>query len=129
MTVAIDFDGVLHKYSMGWADGTCYDPPLDGAIEFLKDQMLTNSVFIFSTRMPEHIIEWFTKYAPEIPTESITVGTQFYNKMGVIGVTRQKIVAHVYVDDRGITFVGNFDKLKNQIENFKTWQQLTKQTM
>ena len=30
-TAAVDFDGVLHKFSKYWHDGTIYDPPFAGA--------------------------------------------------------------------------------------------------
>lgn len=46
----IDFDGTIHKYSNGWADGTIYDIPNDGAkeaIDTLKDRY---EIVIFSTR-------------------------------------------------------------------------------
>ena len=50
-TVAVDFDGVIHKYSKGWHDGTCYDEPMEGAEDFLHDLMRNPnySVFILST--------------------------------------------------------------------------------
>ena len=34
--IAIDFDGVIHKSSKGFHDGTIYDDPVDGAIESIK---------------------------------------------------------------------------------------------
>ena len=34
--VAIDFDGVVHRNSKGFHDGTVYDPPMEGAIEAIK---------------------------------------------------------------------------------------------
>src|SRR3989304_2607402 len=49
--VAIDFDGVLHKYSREWDDGTIYDDPVDGAadaMQALLDHGL--EVVIYSTR-------------------------------------------------------------------------------
>jgi hypothetical protein len=60
----IDFDGVIHQYSRGWADGTAYDPPMDGAREAL--QRLTEQgyeVVIFSTRPADQIRTWLEFYA------------------------------------------------------------------
>ena len=35
-TIAIDFDGVIHKNSKGFYDGTVYDEPVDGVKEGLE---------------------------------------------------------------------------------------------
>ena len=35
-TIAIDFDGVIHKNSKGYHDGSIYDEPLEGTKEALK---------------------------------------------------------------------------------------------
>ena len=34
--IAIDFDGVIHKNTKGFYDGTVYDEPVEGAIEAIK---------------------------------------------------------------------------------------------
>ena len=34
--IAIDFDGVIHKNTKGFHDGTVYDEPVEGAIEAIK---------------------------------------------------------------------------------------------
>ena len=33
--IAIDFDGVIHKNSKGFHDGTIYDEPIEGVIKGL----------------------------------------------------------------------------------------------
>ncbi|MFD8279720.1 hypothetical protein ACFV47_11055 [Streptomyces solisilvae] len=39
MTIAIDFAGVIHAYSGGWADGTIYDLPFPDALDGLRTRM------------------------------------------------------------------------------------------
>ena len=36
-TIAIDFDGVIHKNSKGYHDGTIYDEIITGSFESLKN--------------------------------------------------------------------------------------------
>jgi hypothetical protein len=88
-TVLVDFDGVIHKYSHGWTDGTVYDIPYDGAKEGLKElEELGYTVVIFSTRNRDDIREWLRKYNFE-PYE----------------VTNVKIPAEALIDDRAIRFI------------------------
>ncbi len=36
LKIAVDFDGVIHRYSKGWHDGTIYDPPMDGCYDAMN---------------------------------------------------------------------------------------------
>jgi len=103
-TVSIDFDGVIHAYSQGWQDGSCYDGPMPGAIDGIKALLSDYAVFILSTRDPNQIIEWFGKHAPEIPCGPIEDEEKFWNKQGILGVTNRKLAAMVYIDDRAFVF-------------------------
>lgn len=144
-TIAIDFDGVIHQYSKGWQDGTCYDKPVDGvfdAIKFLFGKGYT--VFIFSTRKPKQIKRWMKQWAYEsdydvngmggdptdfsFPKYGFTVEIipwwkKFWNKKDVVGITKRKLPAHVYVDDRAMKFDGNWLGIVHAIQLFKTYQQ------
>ncbi len=103
-TIAIDFDGVIHAYSQGWGDGSCYDKPMDGAIESLKLLMEDYCVFILSTRDENQIIAWLGKYAPEIAAGPIEAEEKFWNRRGILGVTNRKLPAMAYIDDRACLF-------------------------
>ena len=39
-----------------------------------------------------------------------------------VGSDKGKLIADVYLDDRGITFEGNWNDSIEKIINFKTWQ-------
>lgn len=142
-TIAIDFDGVIHKYSKGWQDGSCYDTPVPYVFDIISHLMKTHTVFILSTRNPKQIKRWVDQHIMQCdfgdnPAE---VGThpkygftseiipcwafwvKFWNKRNVLGITQRKLPAHVYVDDRALIFKGNWYKTLDDIESFKTYQE------
>lgn len=102
-TVAIDFDGVIHKYSEGWKDGEIYDEPVEGSFEAIHELYVRGySVAIFSTREPEDMREWFGKWhRKKFPKREI-VSPNF---------TKEKPPAIAYIDDRGIRFTNWTDIL------------------
>lgn len=114
-TIALDFDGVIHKYSKGWHDGSAYDPPMDGAIEHIKKLMEQYTVYVFSTREPVQIQDWFGRYGEQIPTQIIPADQQFWVTPNVLGIARHKVVAFVWVDDRALRYEGNWDKTYTSI--------------
>ena len=34
--IVFDFDGVIHKYSKGWQDGSIYDEPVEGIAKVIN---------------------------------------------------------------------------------------------
>lgn len=57
-TIAVDFDGVIHRYSKGWHDGTIYDDLMPGACAALKQLMEKHAVFIHTTRSQADVAGW-----------------------------------------------------------------------
>lgn len=103
-TIAIDFDGVIHSYSKGWQDGSCYDEPMPGAIEGLHKLLDQYTVFILSTRDPRQIVDWMYHWSKALATEIICPDAKFWDKRDVIGVTNRKLPAQAYIDDRAYLF-------------------------
>jgi hypothetical protein len=59
----VDFDGVIHRYSRGWADGSIYDEPMEGAKEALNTlEVCGFEVVIFSTRDGKQIWDWLFRH-------------------------------------------------------------------
>jgi hypothetical protein len=104
-TIAVDFDGVIHRYSLGWQDGTTYDTPMQDAAVSLERLMSAGyRVVVFSTRDPIQIQDWFEAHMPLFNTRILADHERFFNDQGVIGITRHKPVAFAYIDDRAIHF-------------------------
>lgn len=105
--LAVDLDGVIHKYSKGWHDGTIYDIPMEGTKDCLKKlKLMEVKIIIHSARacskwvkidgqlkfqhgQVEAIGLWLRKY--EIPFDEVWTG---------VG----KPIADIYLDDRGMRF-------------------------
>lgn len=89
-TLAIDFDGVIHKYSKGWQDGSCYDEPVDGVGCALHElQRAGFRLVCLTTR---------DKYAVEDWLQDQDLAHYFAE------VTDKKIGAVAYIDDRAVRF-------------------------
>lgn len=103
-TIAIDFDGVIHKYSQGWKDGAVYDEPIEFAFDTINQLLKEFNVFILSTRNSKQIEEWLIKWGAPFKFEIIEGDSIFWNKDGVVGITNRKLAAMAYIDDRAYYF-------------------------
>lgn len=124
-TIVFDFDGVIHKYSKGWCDGSIYDEANLDVIDIMYKLMTMGySVAIVSTRHPIQISEWWNKQDFPVKADPVINDTPFWNNTKYVGIFNRKIPAMVYVDDRGYKFDANkIDTLLDEICNFKTWQE------
>jgi len=105
--LAIDFDGVIHRYSKGWQDGSIYDEPVPGAFPAIELLMLRYAVMVHTTRDPIPVAAWITERSgldARVDLPSDPDPPVFWNTRGVLLVTNRKLPAVAYVDDRAVRF-------------------------
>lgn len=110
-SVAVDFDGVIHAYSMGWNDGTIYDEPVPGAFDALRGLMERYAVYVHTSRDAGQVGEWI-KERSGIACEWLTDLRNpvcFWSHQDSLLITPLKLPAIAYIDDRGIRFT-NWDQ-------------------
>lgn len=56
--IAVDFDGVIHSYERGWADGSIYGRLIPGAVSGLLRLMADYAVFVHTTRDAHAVAGW-----------------------------------------------------------------------
>lgn len=109
--LAIDFDGVIHKNSKGFHDGTIYDKPMSGAVDAIKQLAEKYDIIVFSA-----------KAKPDRPLVNGKTGEELiwewlgkYNLIPYIKeVTAEKPRAVAYIDDKAIHFT-NWENTLNEI--------------
>lgn len=112
--VCIDVDGVLADYSKGWQGAHRIGDPLPGAKEFL--QRLRDAgwkIIIHTTRGSVFIAGWCAEHG--------LVYDEINDNSDLRGENPGKPIATVYLDDRGVTFTGDFDKAFESIMGFQVW--------
>jgi len=99
--ISVDFDGVIHKCSKGYYDGTIYDDPVEGAQEGLKKLSEKYNVIVHTCKAKkdrglvngksgvELVWEWLNKHDL----------AKYVSK-----VTAEKPRAVLYIDDKSVQF-------------------------
>ena len=115
INLGIDFDGVIHKCSKGYYDGTIYDNPIKGSYEALKQLSKEYTIIINTCKAKpdrglvngktgiELVWEWLKKHDM----------AKFVSK-----VTAEKPRACFYIDDKGIRF-NNWKSTLEELEELK----------
>lgn len=101
-TIAIDFDGVIHSFELGFHDGTIYGTPIEGSIEAIKKIAKKYTIVIYTAKAKkdrplingktgtELIWEWLRKYQLDSYIKDITA---------------EKPRCICYVDDKAVQFI------------------------
>tara|TARA_R110000851_G_scaffold133481_1_gene268382 strand:- start:13297 stop:14265 length:969 start_codon:yes stop_codon:yes gene_type:complete len=101
INIGVDFDGVIHKCSKGYHDGTIYDIPVEGSYDALKKLSEKYTVIMYTCKAkPDRglvngktgiqlVWEWLEKHEM----------SKFVSK-----VTSEKPRAVAYIDDKAIRF-------------------------
>ena len=113
INISIDFDGVIHKCSKGYYDGTIYDDPVDGSYEALEAISKKYTIIVNTCKAKpdrglvngktgtELVWGWLEKHDM----------SKFVSK-----VTSEKPRAVAYIDDKGIRFNNWKDSLSVLLE-------------
>jgi hypothetical protein len=112
-TLCLDFDGVCHEYTSKWeAPDVIADGPHPDLVPVLTEYLQYFNVAIYSSRSRdpkgiEAMKTWFTEHVGEELAAQLSFPTD-------------KPPAHATIDDRGITFCGNFPSARYLLA-FKPW--------
>ena len=116
-TIVFDFDGVIHKGYKGWKDGSIYGQIDYDLLWYIKDLMKNYYIVISSNRPAEQIVDFLNKDGNnpldfEVFKKDMN-GNMYWNKDNVVGVTNEKAVGIIYIDDRGYRYNGLADLTQN----------------
>ena len=122
--LCLDFDGVIHSYTSGWRGAAKIpDPPVNGAIAFIIEAVDHFDVHIFSSRsnqeggidaMQQWLAYHWSQYHEEPPVDFLSLART------MIKWPTEKPPALVTIDDRAITFTGEWPDMQSLLE-FKPW--------
>jgi hypothetical protein len=120
--LCLDFDGVLHSYTSGWKGAEVIpDPPVPGAIAFLREAVKHFRVAIFSSRSHQPggqraMREWIGYHQVN---ERLS-DDEDLSWCGELEWPTEKPAALVTIDDRALTFDGTWPEIES-LKQFKPW--------
>lgn len=118
-TIVFDFDGVIHKGYKGWRDGSIYGEIDNELLDYVKELMEDYFIVISSNRPAEQIVNRLNEERKDMKFEIFKKDMKdhmYWNKDNIVGVTNEKAVGILYVDDRGFRYK-KLEDLKEFIKN------------
>lgn len=125
--ILIDFDGVIHSYEHGWNGGVLYGTVLPGFFLWAHEANRIFNLVIYSSRSSD-------PYATKLMMDWVRKGlNEWHDKdprhirmlsFDDFTFSHQKVPAFITIDDRAITFNGNWNDPAYQAEKlleFKPW--------
>lgn len=139
--LCLDFDGVIHSYTSGWKGADVIpDPPVPGAMKFLRDASQHFDVQIFSSRshqaggvqaMADYIVKHMAAWMldedarGDLSSRRADISAEEF-LANELSFPLEKPPAMVTIDDRALTFSGNWaDYDPQDLLNFKPWNKRT----
>lgn len=119
--LCLDFDGVIHSYTSPWEGADIIpDPPVPGALEFIHEALQTFRVAVFSSRSGQAggipaMKGWLNLHA-----RRMGLGFADASWLEALEFPREKPPAMVTLDDRALTFTGEWPKVAELLK-FKPW--------
>ena len=101
INLGIDFDGVIHKNSKGFYDGTVYDDPIEGTEEALKQLSSKYTLICYTAKAKPDRMLINGKTGTQLVWEWLK--THKFDKY-ISKVTSEKPRAVAYIDDKAIRF-------------------------
>lgn len=125
--LCLDFDGVIHSYMSGWQGATVIpDPPVPGAAAFLYSAVEQFRVAIYSSRSGEFGgIEAMRRYVLNLLTAGLDEPNEAERVFLSIEWPTEKPPALVSIDDRALTFDGNWPSIES-LRSFQPWNKDTR---
>lgn len=116
--ICVDFDGVIHSYTSSWKGAAVIpDPPVDGAIDFIRHlQLMGYEVVIHTTRASDE----------NEADGALLAIRRWLRDNGLvdhlsIAITDRKMPAEVYIDDRALRFEGTWPTPQQLEAAAKPW--------
>lgn len=122
-TLCLDFDGVIHSYVSGWAGADkVLDPPVKGAMDFLRRAVEEFDVCIYSSRSHQKggmaaMKNWMEGHL--VQDHGSVVGMHIFLRLAW---PLEKPSAKVTIDDRALTFMGTWPPLE-RLKSFRPWNE------
>ena len=127
-TIVFDFDGVIHLKYTGYKDGSIYGLMNWRLLDYIEELMENYYVVISSNRPAQQIVDYMNNLGETIAPLKFEVFKKtndnlYWNKDNVIGVTNEKAIGILYVDDRAL----HYDNTKDTYENIEKIEKAIKE--